>query len=118
MVYTERAEMAVVSRSTSHVTNQTALSVQHIGGDSKHAVKSYSHSFGIACDKSPLSLLDSREQRKIGAILLLILIILLLLLLIIIIIIIYTKSWQAAAVHNLLQNKNKNTERSNRRLLS
>ena len=118
MVYTERAEMAVVSRSTSHVTNQTALSVQHIGGDSKHAVKSYSHSFGIACDKSPLSLLDSREQRKIGAILLLILIILLLLLLLLlIIIIIYTKSWQAAAVHNLLQKK-KNTERSNRRLLS
>ena len=42
--------------------NQTALYVHHFGGYSRCTIKSYSHSFRFACDKSTVSLLESREQ--------------------------------------------------------
>ena len=38
--------------------NQTALQLQHLGGYSKRAVKSYSRSFRVTCDKSTASLFD------------------------------------------------------------
>ena len=46
MVYTEWAEMAAVSRHQP-CKNQTVLQLHHLGGYSKHAVKSYSHSFRV-----------------------------------------------------------------------
>ena len=42
--------------------NQTALQLHHLGGCSKRAVKSYSHSFRVTCDKSAVSLPESGEQ--------------------------------------------------------
>ena len=42
--------------------NQTALQLHHFGGHSKRAVKSYSHSFRVACDNKGCSEC-AREQR-------------------------------------------------------
>ena len=60
VVYTERAETAAVSRGTNHVTTKqrctnTTVDIQN------ELYKSYNHSFGITCNKSAASLLDSRE---------------------------------------------------------
>ena len=41
--------------------DQTALQLRHLGGYSKHDVESYRHPFRVTCDKSALSLLESRE---------------------------------------------------------
>ena len=42
--------------------NQIAVSVHHCGGyGQERAIKSYSHSFRITCDKSTVSLLKSGE---------------------------------------------------------
>ena len=46
MVYTECTEMAAVSRHQP-CKNRTALQLHHLGGYSKRAVKSYSHSFRV-----------------------------------------------------------------------
>ena len=67
MVYTEPTKTEAVSRATSHVTTQTSLSAHHFGGYSKRAIKKQ-HSFGIVCNESAVSLLESREQRYIKAI--------------------------------------------------
>ena len=48
--------------------SQTVLQAHHLGGYSKHAVKSFSHSFRATCDKSTVSLLESGEQLSIKAI--------------------------------------------------
>ena len=49
--------------------NQTALSVHHFNGyTNKRTIKCTSHSFRITCDKSAVSLLESREQRSIKVI--------------------------------------------------
>ena len=42
--------------------NRTMLQLHHLGGYSKRAVKSYSHSFGVACDNKGCSEC-AREQR-------------------------------------------------------
>ena len=68
MVYTERAEMAAVSRGTSYVTTKqcckytTSVEIQN---SIKKKESYYSHSFRITCDKNIVSLL---EQRCINAI--------------------------------------------------
>ena len=49
--------------------NQIALSVHHFNGyTNKRTIKCTSHSFRITCDKSAVSLLESREQRSIKVI--------------------------------------------------
>ena len=62
MVYTEPAETAAVSHSTSHVTTTQRMSVHHFGEYSKGATKIDSHSFQIACDKSAWSA-SARKRR-------------------------------------------------------
>ena len=62
MVYTECAETTAVSCGTSHnYKNQTALYVHHFGEYSRRAIKSDSHSFKIASDKSAVSVIESGE---------------------------------------------------------
>ena len=53
MVYTDHAEMATVSRGTSHATTKERCNKNK---------KSYNQSFRITCDKSAVSLLESGEQ--------------------------------------------------------
>ena len=61
MVYTERAETAAVFTRHQPCNNQTALYVHKFGGYSKRDIKSNSHSFRIARDKSAVSLVESGE---------------------------------------------------------
>jgi len=63
MVYTKRAEMAAVSRGTSHVTTQNAVTLVDI----KNALYKASHSFRITCNKTSASLLESEEHGHIKA---------------------------------------------------
>ena len=67
MVYTERAEMAAVSRGTSHVAiKQRCKYVHHFGGFSKMRYKKLvTH---VESHASAVSLLESGEQRYIKAI--------------------------------------------------
>ena len=55
MVYTKRAEMAAVSRGTSHVTTQNAVTLVDI----KNALYKASHSFRTTYDNSAVSLLEN-----------------------------------------------------------
>ena len=68
MVYTEHAEMAKVSSGTSRVRTKTVLQLDHFGGYSNHAVKRYSYSFRVTCNKNAVSLLESGERRYIKGI--------------------------------------------------
>ena len=69
IVYTERAGLDSSSFTWHQPYNkQTALYVQHFGGDSKRAIESYSHSFRITCSISAVSLLENGQQRYIKAI--------------------------------------------------
>ena len=58
MVYTECAKMAAASSGSK---KQTALQLHYLDEYSEHAVKNCSPSFRVACDKSAVSLLVSRE---------------------------------------------------------
>ena len=63
MVYTELAVTTSVSCGTSHVTTkQRCQYTHHLGGYSKRAIKSDSHSFGMTCDKKRSR--TARERRR------------------------------------------------------
>ena len=63
MVYTERAKMAAVSRGISYTTTKQPCKFTTSVDIQKRVIKSYNHSFRIACDKSAVSLPESEEQR-------------------------------------------------------
>ena len=67
MVYTERAETAAVSRGTSHVTTKQR-SKYTTSMDIQNALWKASHSSRITCDRNTMSLLESRQERYIKAI--------------------------------------------------
>ena len=52
-----------IVRHSSNGLIQTALQLHHLGGYSKRAVKSDSHSFRVACNKSAVSQFKSGAQR-------------------------------------------------------
>ena len=60
MVYTERAEMAAISRGTSHVTNEQCCKYT-TSVDVQNALLKASYLFRIAFDKSAVCLLESGE---------------------------------------------------------
>ena len=56
MVYTECAEMAALSHGTHHATTKQHGKYTAVADMQKCAIKSYSHSFRITCDKNAVSL--------------------------------------------------------------
>ena len=68
MVYTECTEDGSSFEWHQPCNNQTALQLHHLGGHSRHAVKSSSHSYRVTCDKNAVSLLKREEQHYIKAI--------------------------------------------------
>ena len=68
MVYTERAEVAAVSCGTSHVTTKQCCKYITSEDIPKSTIRCNSHSFRITHDKSAVSLLESRAQHYVKAI--------------------------------------------------
>ena len=68
MVYTECTEDGSSFEWHQPCNNQTALQLHHLGGYSRHAVKSSSHSYRVTCGKNAVSLLKREQQRYIKAI--------------------------------------------------
>ena len=67
MVDTERAETAAVSRGASRVTTKQRCISTPLGWILKKRAKNNNHSLKIKCDKSAVSLLESRVQHCIKA---------------------------------------------------
>ena len=68
MVYTEHAEVAAVSCGTSHVTTKQCCKYITLVDIPKSTIRCNSHSFRITHDKSAVSLLESRAQHYVKAI--------------------------------------------------